>query len=274
MRLVDFPDEKPILPGQEVDLSKYSAAERAQSEQLEDLFTRRKLVCLGRAPTSKKLTGSSLKRTALTKYEYDNPGLNSTLIPSKEKMKPVNNASLKRELPKATTAPERYNSNALDQYKYELEYEQDEEIPAFEEKQYEEKQLHSFIQVQNEDQVLTLTIDEETGATFADELEPGVIPTEFATDANVFIDKHTYTPSEMENPEKRKQFLKEKLHSRIENKIKRTCLFPRADGKPCQRRVIAGFDRCYKHLSKEDKAKYYEERESKKNIDKKKPTSD
>lgn len=262
VRLEDFPDEKPLLPGQTVDLSKYSDGERAQSDQLQDLFTRRQLICLGYAPTSKSLQGSFLQKTSLTRYQYDEPEENTVFVPTK-KMQPINQPSMKREVPQAITAPERYNADALDQYRYELENEQDEDIPAFEEREFDQQQMHSFVQVQSEDQVVTLSIDEDTGATFVDNLQPGQIPTDFATDPSVFVDKTTYTFAESEDLEKQKEILQERLHKRIEARVKKKCLFPRTDGKPCQRNIIPGFDRCFRHLSDEQKALYYEKKAEK-----------
>lgn len=257
IRLEDFPEEKPLLPGATVDLSKYTPAERAQSDQLEDLFTRGELLCLGFAPTSKKLKATNLQQTQLTRYGYKDPNLNSTLIPSKNMVPELNKYAVKREVPQATTAPERYNEDALDQYRYEMEYEQGDDIPAFDEKEFESQQMHSFVQVQNEDKVLTLSIDEETGATFATDLEPGLILTEFATDPGVFVDKQTYSIEEVEDKEKQIENLKERLRKKIVKRVKKKCLYPRTDGKPCQRSTLSGFDRCLKHLSDEDKEKYY-----------------
>lgn len=259
LRLEDFPDEKPLLPGQQADLSKYSEAERMQSDQLQNFFTKRELVCLGYARTSPKLQGKSLQKTPLTKYHYQELENNTILVPSKT-MQPINNYAVTRQISTAVTTPERYNSDALEQYKYELEHDE-ESIPAFEEKDFEGSRMHSFVQVQSEDQVLTLSIDENTGATFSEEFfQPGQIPTEYATDPNVFIDKAIYSQEEMENPERQKEILHERLHKRIENKIKKLCLFPRTDGKPCKRSILPGFNRCFGHLSKEDKQKFYEQK--------------
>lgn len=263
VRLEDFPDEKPLLPGATVDLSKYSDAERFQSDQLQDLFQRRILMCLGYAPTSKQFSGKRLQATQLTRYRYDTEVEENTVFVPAKQQQGVSAPKMKRELPVPITSPERYNNDALDQYKYELEYEQDEEIPAFEERDFEEAQAHSFVQVQNEDRVLTLTVDEETGATFVDDLQPGQIPTEFATDPSVFVDKSSYTLEETQDTEKQKEILQERLHKRIVARVKKKCLYPRTDGKPCQRNVVPGFDRCFRHFSDAQKTKYYEEKAKK-----------
>lgn len=261
VRLEDFPDEKPLLPGGTIDLSKYTPAERAQSDQLQDLFTRRVLINLGFAPTSKKLSGVSLQKTSLSKYTYEDPSLNSTLVPATQMKPEIEGGLNRRDIPKATTAPERYNKDALDQYKYELANEQ-ETVPEFVEKEFTQKKMHSFVQVQNEEQVLTLAIDEETGTTFA-ELSPGQVPTAFPKDGNIFIDKHVYTEEEVENQEKQREIVKERLLKTIEARVQGKCLFPRSDGKPCQRPIYHGFDRCYRHLKPEDQAKIRAKKEVK-----------
>lgn len=258
VRLEDFPDEKPLLPGSTADLSKYSDAERFQSDQLQDLFQRRVLMCLGYAPTSKKFSGQRLHTTQLTQYKYDSEVQENTVFVPSKQSHGVSSPKLKRELPVPVTSPERYNNDALDQYKYELEYEQDEEIPAFEERDFEGAQSHSFVQVQNEDRVLTLTVDEDTGATFAEDLQPGQIPTEYATDPSVFVDKSSYTMEEAQDAEKQKEILQERLHKRIVARVKKKCLYPRADGKPCQRNIVPGFDRCFRHFTEAQKVEYYE----------------
>lgn len=272
VRLTDFPDEKPILPGQQVDLSKYTAAERAQSDELQGFFQRGYLICLGYAPTSKTLPSNQIKKDSLTKYkiEEDEIDLNETLVPA-PKMQPINNAPVRRDrLPHPTTAPERYNADALDQYRYEIEYQEDGQIPAFQEKTFETKRSHSFVQVQNEDEVYTMSLDEETGTVFQ-EGKPGVIPTDFAADESVFLDKRIYTIEETEKANYQKEKIKQNLKKVIEQRVKHKCLFPRADGKPCQRPTVPGFERCYFHLSKEDKAKYIEnqklQREEKRSVD-------
>jgi hypothetical protein len=266
VRLEDFPDEKPLLPGQTLDLSRYTPAQRAQSEQLEELFTRRILTNLGYAPTSKKLSGSRIQRTPLGKYSYQEPDLNSTLVPSSKMMPDTSEVPLRKELPKATTAPERYNKEALDQYKYELANEQ-EKVPEFIEKQFETQKMHSFVQVQNEDHLVTLSIDEETGTVFS-ELPPGQIPTSFPKDDGVFADKATYTMEEMEDSNLQKQILKDRLTKVIQTRVSSQCLFPRTDGKPCRRQVYHGYDRCFFHLKEEDKDKIRGAKEAKKEPEK------
>jgi len=273
IRFEDFPLERPLLPGGVVDLSKYSPAQREGSRDLKDAFDKGELVCMGYATSSLNLKGKTITKTSLNpmqKYEIkpEEFSVNKPIIPKKQLQPAVNASSLSRRdhIQKNPTVPERYNTEALAKYK--IGQNDPDQMPEFTEKDFKAPTSHSFVQLQDEDQVITVSIDETTNTTYASDLQPGVISTKHLRDPSVFIDDTPYTEESMEDPAKlnaanrQREILKAKLEKKIIALVEGKCLSPKQNGRPCDRPVLKGYGACFEHLSRSDKAKYIEEQQN------------
>lgn len=271
LRLYDFPDIPLIPTGGTADLSKYSVAERDRSDELRDFFERGLVICLGFAPTVANLKVNSLlskatstKVTAapFSRYKVDNqPALNTTLVPKQQVPLETGKIESRRgERPKSSIVPNRYDPQALEQYKKQV------TDPTFDfiEKEAPETSHQSFVQVQNEDQVYTLTLDEKTGTTYV-QSPPGTIPTN-GPHTSVFVDKNIYSAEEddIQAIQEKKAKTLENLKRDISTNVKKICMHPMPSGRPCVLEVIPGYNHCFNHFSKDEKEVFDQKRLAKK----------
>lgn len=219
-------------------------------------------MCLGYAPIDSKVKSSMVQKTSLSKYQVAPEVLSQddVIIPSRRLQPLVNTDRNKgQHIPKIPTTPERYNTDALDKYRVESEQANDGNPPPFDEKQFdpEEQRLHSFIQLQRDDEISTISLDEATGTMYVQDM---VNPAkkDYTEDPTVFVDRAIYS-GDLEKDKARlkaKEELRKKIDEKIVQLVEAKCLAPKVDGKPCHRQVLEGFNTCFSHLSATDRKKF------------------
>jgi hypothetical protein len=256
----NFPTERPLLPGDTVDLSKYPRALVEQNQTIKQWFDKGLALCLGRARTTSKLRANPTSQK-LGKYQFKSEDFNQgTIVVPKKVYKPeiISSTDRRTYIAKIPTTPERYNTEALNQYAVDSEQARvTGQVPEFAEKTFETPKTGSFTQIQNEDEILTVQLDEETGVSYVSPL-PGQIPSKHTKDPSVFVDQHVYkTENDKDfDPSKISPELQAKLDKRMIQIVEKKCLSPKHDGKPCNATVLTGYNTCWKHLTSQDRERY------------------
>lgn len=261
--LEDFKTEKneeiELYPGDTVDLSHYSQIERDSSMQLRTMFEKGDMICVGpgkKVEQQKQLIDKAELRHQQLKLgkqnnfagQYKVKGINKREVP-------LFSLDKRKHVPKIQSS-QRYTPQTdkyFDQFK-----ESTEKTEQSEDQQIEEQRAHSFVQIQNEDQIQTFKWNH---GNLEVQQAPGVIQFNPKKSGDVFVDTNDYNKNEEAkySVEKAVEASKEIVQKKIEGK----CMSMTAQGSPCKNTVMQGYEYCWQHLPRKLRIEYIKKNKQK-----------
>jgi hypothetical protein len=259
--LEDFKTEKnepiELYPSDTVDLSYYTQKERNESIQLRTLFEIGDMICLGagqKVEQKKALVDKAQLRQEALNLNQSRDLKGQFLVQGRTRPEtPLFSLDKRKHMPRSPVTPERYNQEANSQYEQQMQskyFDQFKEpIPQSEESEAPKRTTHSFVQLQNENEIRTFKWNHNTLEVDQHEEAPGVIDIRHIT-SDTFVDRNDY------NKKPEAKFVPTADLEKIQEKVNSRCLSLKTNGQICQNRVMKGYDHCWTHLPTQQRVEY------------------